>query len=319
MEAAVDLVLPAALLAGGQSRLTRSLAVNARRLSLYLRLISSEDEITIPAAAAQRTKSLNLLPRRGCEAAVAQPATLKHGCCSRSTCCLDLEIAEGRSRPTCCLPMNARRPPPYLLPYCLNAAVDLPAASPWMRGGCRAACDLEAEVVLPAASSRIRGGCRLTCDLELISGRSRLTRNLAVDARRLSPSCDLEARRPKSSYLPPRRGCETAVALPATLKHGGRSRLNRRLAVDARRLSPSCDLEARRPKSSYLPPRRGCETAVALPATLKPGGRSRLNRRLAVDARRLSPTCRLGWRSPNAAVDLLAALLRMQDGSFLTC
>ena len=87
-------------------------------------------------------QSTYLPPRRRCEAAVALPATLKPGCRSRFTCCLDLEITEGRSGPTCCLVMNARRLSSYLLLCCLNAAVVLLAALPWMRGGDRLACDL---------------------------------------------------------------------------------------------------------------------------------------------------------------------------------
>ena len=147
-------------------------------------------------------QSTYLPPRRRCEAAVALPATLKPGCRSRFTCCLDLEITEGRSGPTCCLVMNARRLSSYLLLCCLNAAVVLLAALPSMQGG-----------------------GLLTC----------------------RPGVD---QRPKSSYSPPRRGyeaaivylppcrgCETAVALPATLKTGGRSRSTCRLALDARRLS----------------------------------------------------------------------------------
>ena len=95
-------------------------------------------------------------------------------------------------------------------------------------------------------------------------------------------ACDLDDRRAKWSYSPPRRGCEAAVTLPATLK----------------------------PKSIYLLPRRGCEAAVNLLAALtwKPRRRSRPTYRLAVEARRLStylppwleiterrgrPTCRL--------------------------
>ena len=87
-------------------------------------------------------QSTYLPPRRRCEAAVALPATLKPGCRSRFTCCLDLEITEGRSGPTCCLVMYARRLSSYLLLCCLNAAVVLLAALPWMRGGDRLACDL---------------------------------------------------------------------------------------------------------------------------------------------------------------------------------
>ena len=140
-------------------------------------------------------------------------------------------------------------------------------------------------------------------------------------------TCDLEAQRPKPIYLLPRRECEAAVALPATYKPGRRNRHTCRcrqedevvipaallpgcrrrptccLAVDARRLLPFCDLEARRPKSSYSPPRRGCEAAVVyLPPCrgceevstyLPPGGR-RLSCRLAVDARRRSHCLRPG-------------------------
>ena len=70
----------------------------------------------------------------------------------------------------------------------LEASIDLPAASPCMRGG----------------------GCS---------------------------TCDIEDRRTLSTYLPPCRGCEAAVEQPATWMAEGRSRLTRRLVVDARRLS----------------------------------------------------------------------------------
>ena len=152
-------------------------------------------------------------------------------------------------------------------------------------------------------------------------------------------TCCLDARMLQSSYLLPRRRCEAAVALPATFKPGSRSRLTCCLAVDARRLShflrrsspeaevvlpaaspwmrdccrTACDIEDRRPKSFYLPPRRGCEAALVLPAALKPkssylppcrgceevstylppGGR-RLSCCLAVDARRRSHCLRPG-------------------------
>ena len=218
----------------------------------------------------------------------------------------------------------------------LEASIDLPAASPWMRGGGRLTCDLddrrakwsyllprhrcEAAVALPAA---LLPGCS-----------SRLTPRLAGYARRLSHYLRHGCRsrftcrhvvnvRQQSTYLPPRRGCEAAVNLLADLLPGWRSRPTCRLgwrspkaavvllaalAGDHRRPQssylPPCrgyeaavDLpatwEARRPKSSYLPPRRGCEAAVAQPATSKNKSRSRLTCCLVENTRRLSSTCRL--------------------------
>ena len=78
-------------------------------------------------------------------------------------------------------------------------------------------------------------------------------------------ACDVEARRPKSIYLPPCRGYEAAVALPATLKPGGRSR-------------PTCclDLEiTERPQWTYLPLRRRSEAAFVIPSASMPGCCSR--------------------------------------------
>ena len=101
----------------------------------------------------------------------------------------------------------------------LEASIDLPAASPCMRGG----------------------GCS---------------------------TCDIEDRRTLSTYLPPRRGYEAAVV--------------------------------------YLPPCRGCEAAVEQSATWMAEGRSRLTRRLVVDARRLSHYLRPGCPDPevNLPADL---------------
>ena len=133
-----------------------------------------------------------------------------------------------------------------------------------------------------------------------------------MDARRLSPSCDVQAEvvlpaasprmrggcrlpatfKPKWSYLLPRRGCEAAVALPVVAKTTGcRSRFTCRLAVNARRLSrclrPGVDL---RPKSFYLPPCCGCEAAVAF---LRPGCP-----KAEVDIPAASPWMRGGCRLP---------------------
>ena len=137
-------------------------------------------------------------------------------------------------------------------------------------------------VVLPPG-----GWSVLTCRL-LPGGCSRFTCCLAMDEAAVAlPATWM----PKTSYLLPRRVCEAAVALPPTFKPGSQGRLTCCLVVDAGRLSHYCDLDAvvvipaaslwmrgggrltcRRedywmPKSFYLPPRRGCEAAVALPAT----------------------------------------------------
>ena len=167
--------------------------------------------------------------------------------------------------------MDARRHSRDLPPWKQQEAAVVPPAT-WMplssysplRRGCEAAVGipatwmLEDELITSAALPWMRGGCRT--------------------------SCDVQARKPKSSYLLPRRRCEAAVALHATFKPGSRSRLTCCLAVDARRLS------------SYLPTRHGCEAAVGKLAvmTWKPRRRSRLTRRLAVDARRLSANLRTG-------------------------
>ena len=82
----------------------------------------------------------------------------------------------------------------------------------------------------------------------------------------------------------------------------------------------------------HLPPCSGCKAAVALLATwisgcysrptfrlpLPPRGRSRPTRRLAVDARRLSPYL-LPWSSLVAADAIPAASPWMRGGSRLTC
>ena len=224
---------------------------------------------------------------------------------------------------------------------CLNAAVILLAALPWMQGGCRTACvrslSPEAYVDLPAALPRMRGGCRT--------------------------SCDVEARRPQSLYLPPCRGCEAAVAPPATWMPRGRSRLTCCLVVNVRQLStylppprgyeaavgklaaltiiggvyrPTCRLtkdDARRlslklrPRrsglqSSYLLSRPGCKAAIDTPATFTSRCRSRPTCRLVVDARRLStylPAYLPAVCRPEDEADLPAASLWMRGGSLLTC
>ena len=241
-EAAV--ALPATLKPEGRSLPTCRLAVDARRLSHFLRRSSPEEEVALsigPEFIEGRSRSFCRLAvdarrlshycdlearspkssysphRRGCEAAVALPATWMPGC---------------RCRHTCLLAVDARRPSSYLLPRrgC-EAAVALPAT--WMPGcRCRHTCCLaedarrlshnlrllspKAEVVLPAASSWMRGGCRTICDFE--------------------------AQKPKSYYLLPRRVCEAAVASPATLKPACRSHPTCRPGVDLRRQSVTCRL-----------------------------------------------------------------------------
>ena len=121
-----------------------------------------------------------------------------------------------RSRPTRRLVVDARRRTPFL-PLPTRDEVALPAALPWMQGGCRPASCPDSSVVqlnrlaldarrlspLPAALKTTRGSSRPTC-------RRRNTCRLVVDARRLSPC----------------------------LTPGCRSRPTRRLVVDARRRTP---------------------------------------------------------------------------------
>ena len=111
---------------GGGSRPNCCLPLDARRRMLYLLLPRRqlEDAVDLSAAspwmrgggrptccvAAKMPQSLYLLPRRGCEAADALPAAVT-------------TTGDGSSRPTCRKRSSA-------------AAVALPAASPWMRGGC---------------------------------------------------------------------------------------------------------------------------------------------------------------------------------------
>ena len=185
--------------------------------------------------------------------------------------------------------------------------------------GCKAAgylptaCRLENEVALAAALSWMQGGIHPTCCLS-DGGRCRFSR-LALDARRQSPYLSIATWRKKSSYLPPRCKCEAAVAQAATWIPRCRSRPTRRLAVDARRLSPNlrpgCPkaadtipaAAAQRTKSPYLPSRHGCEAAVDLIAAADQR-RSRTTCRLAVHERRLSPKL-LPWSSLVAAVAFL--------------
>ena len=174
----------------------------------------------------------------------------------------------------------------------------------------------------------MRGDCRPTCRFVTRRPQSTLCR---------------AAWRPQSVYLPPRRVCEAAVALPATWMPQSFYLPPRRVCEAALVLpaaSPwmrggcriTCDFQARRPKSSYLLPRRGCETAVALPATLKTGGRSRSTCRLDLEfiGGGSRPTCRLAvnarWRPPylllcclKAAVVLLAALPWIRGGCRTAC
>ena len=72
-----------------------------------------------------------------------------------------------------------------------------------MRGGCRADCDLDAEVDLPAASPWMRGGGRLTCRP------TAWTLQLTY----LPPRREYEE---PVVYWPPCCECKAAVDLPAT-------------------------------------------------------------------------------------------------------
>ena len=99
-------------------------------------------------------------------------------------------------------------------------------------------------------------------------------------------ACDLDAQKPKSIYLPPRRECEAVLVLPAAWR--------------------ICEAALVLPAAWRI-----CEAALVLPAALKTtGGRSRLTSRLAQDARRRSP-----YLSPyclDAATDLPAASSRIR-------
>ena len=113
----------------------------------------------------------------------------------------------------------------------------------------------------------MRGGGRLTCCSTAWMQQS----SYAPPRRICEAAVALSATRmPKSFYLPPRRECEAAVNLLAA------SPL-RSLEATVAYLLPRCGCEAAlflpaswMPKSSYLPPRRGCEAAVAF---LRHGGR----------------------------------------------
>ena len=162
-------------------------------------------------------KSFYLPPRRKCEAAVnllaASPWMRGGGlltCCStawmqQSTYLPTwLEITEGRSGPTCCFAVNARRRPPYLLLYCLDAAVYLPAALSRMRGGCRSTCDIEDQRTL-STYLLPRRGCEAAVAQPTTlkpGGRSGLIYRPGVYWKRLSSTCRLsmDARR-RSPYL----------------------------------------------------------------------------------------------------------------------
>ena len=238
--------LPAALQPGSRSRPTCCLAVDARRLSHFLRRSSPETKVVLPAASpwmrggcrtfcdvqARRPKSSYLLPRRGCEAAVALSATFKPG---------------DQSRPTCCLAVDARRLSHFLRRSSPETKVVLPAASPWMRGGCRQTCRHDLEF--------IGGGSRLLAALPWMQGGGRLT-------------CCSTAWMQQSSYAPPRQICEAAFVIPTAS------------SVYAGRLP------------TYLP---FChqKTAVILPSAVLSRGCSLSTCRLAVYARRQSSTCRL--------------------------
>ena len=216
-----------------------------------------------------------------------------------------------RSRHTCRLALDARRLSHNLRLLSPKAEVVLPAASSRIRGGCR----------LLAALPWMRGGCRTACDLEAVEGRSRLT---------CRPGVDLSS---ESSYPLPRRGCEAAVALPATWMLGdelitsaalpcirGGCRFTCRIAVEIiggdSHLFAASPVDARRPSSYLL---SGCpDAAVVIPASSRTtGGGCRLACRLAVDARRLSH-----YRRPeclDAAVVIPASSPWMRGGCRTTC
>ena len=272
-EAAVD--IPASSkTTGGCSRLLCCLAVNARRRMPYLPTRRQLEAALVLHAADDhwRPQSTYLLPRRGCEAADALPC-LRDDNWRWLSFYLPQTIIGGRNRPTCCLAVDARRLSTYMPPQRqLEAAVDLLAAPPWMRGGGRLTCSVAA--IKPLSPYLLP---RRICE--------------AVYA---LPCLREDNWRRQASNLPPRRGCEAADALPCLRKHnwrrqasyllqtisGGLSRPTCRIAVDARRRMPYLphrrQLEAAvvllatddnwRRQTSYLPPRRGCEAADALPA-----------------------------------------------------
>ena len=221
---------------GGGCRLTCRLAVDARRLSPSLRPGCSE------------TNSSHLPPCRVFGAAVVLPAASPLRSLEATVAyLLPRPWMRGGIRETCLRGNNRRPLSSHLRPGCrcrltrrspcmrggcrptcdMDAAVVLPVASPWMRGGGRHTCGLKAIVVVPVALEFIEGGSRLLAALPWMQSRSRLTCRPGVDLR------------PQSFYLPPRRVCEAAVALPATWM----------------------------PQSFYLSPRRGREAAVDLRKT----------------------------------------------------
>ena len=85
---------------------------------------------------AQKPKSIYLPPRRECEAVLVLPAAWRI-CEAALVLPAALKTTGGRSRLTSRLAQDARRRSPYLSPYCLDAATDLPAASSRIRGACR--------------------------------------------------------------------------------------------------------------------------------------------------------------------------------------
>ena len=128
--------------------------------------------------------------------------------------------------------MDAKRLSAYLRPGCPDATVLVPVALTTTGGGCRLTCrrrQLEDAVDLSAASPWMRGGGCSTC-------------------------CrDDNWRRQTAPYL--RHRClEEAVALLAAspwMRGGGR---------------PTCSVAAKKPQSTYLPPRRQLEEVVDLTA-----------------------------------------------------
>ena len=146
-----------------------------------------------------------------------------------------LKTTGGLCRLKCCLAVDARR-----LSANLRAGVDLRSES-------------------SSCCSKTTGGlCRLKCCLAVDARRLSANLRAGVDLRSESSSCRLimYARR-LSSYLPPRRGCEAVVALPAALLPGGREAA---ATVVIPAASPwmrggrrhTCCLDARMLQSSYL-------------------------------------------------------------------
>ena len=132
-----------------------------------------------------------LLPRCGCEAADAYPASAKTtGGRSRHTC---------RRRPACCLAVDARQRMTAASTR-TGVAVDLPAASTTTGGGRRSACCL-------AVDARRR--------MPILPPRRQLEAAVVIPAADALLAASLWMRGGSRPTLPPRRQLEAAVVIPA--------------------------------------------------------------------------------------------------------